>query len=85
MWALSKATLLGTDLVWGAVAVPGDEPSGVVMGHEILQPAAQLLDGVEGVHPQEVLLQGADEALGDGVRYGSMRQSAAVEVTATGG
>ena len=50
----------GTDLVRGAVAVPGDEPGGVVVGDEILQPTPQLFDGVEGVHPEEVLLQGAD-------------------------
>src|SRR3954464_2990586 len=68
--ALSKAALLGTDLVRGAVAVPGDEPGGVVVGHEILQPAAQLFDGVEGVHPEEVLLQGADEAFRDAVALG---------------
>src|SRR6478735_492056 len=40
------------------------------MGHEILQPAAQLFDGVEGMHPEEVLLQGADEAFGDAVALG---------------
>ena len=62
--------MLGADLVWGAVAVPGDEPGGVVVGHEILQPAAQLFDGVEGMHPEEVLLQGADKALGDAVALG---------------
>jgi hypothetical protein len=32
---LSKAALLGADLVRGAVAVPGDEPGGVVMGDEV--------------------------------------------------
>ncbi len=64
---MSKAALLGADLVRGAVFVPGDEPGRVVVGDEVLQPAAQLFDGVEGMHPQEVLLQGADEALGDAV------------------
>ena len=59
--------MLGADLVRGAVAVTRDEPSGVVVGNELLQPAAQVLDGVEGVHPQEVLFEGADEALGDAV------------------
>src|SRR3954451_3337356 len=70
MWALSKAALLGTDLVRGAVAVPGDEPGGVVVGNELLQPTAQLFDGVEGMHPEEVLLQGADEAFGNAVALG---------------
>src|SRR5919112_5633323 len=64
---MSEAALLGADLVRGAVAVPGDEPGGVVVGDEVPQPAPQVFDGVEGVHPQEVLLQGADEAFGDAV------------------
>src|SRR3954454_15537891 len=65
-----KAALLGADLVRGAVAVPGDKPGGVVVGNEVLQPAAQLFDGVEGMHPKEVLFQGANEALGDAVALG---------------
>ena len=69
-WALSKAALLGADLGRGAVAVPGDEPSGVVVGHELLQPTPQIFDGVEGVHPEEVLLQGADKAFRDAVALG---------------
>src|SRR5918998_6151716 len=64
---MSKAVLLGADLIRGSVPVPGDEPGGVVVGDEVLQRAAKLFDGVEGVHPEEVLLQGADEALGDAV------------------
>ena len=35
---MSKAALLGADVVRGAVAVPGDEPGGVVVGNELLQP-----------------------------------------------
>src|ERR687894_811485 len=57
---MSKSALVGADLVRGAVAVSGDEPGGIVVGDEVPQPAAQLFDGVEGMHPQEVLLQGAD-------------------------
>ena len=49
---MSKAALLGADLVRGAVAVPGDEPGGVVVGDEVPQRAPQVLDGVEGVHPE---------------------------------
>ena len=67
---MSKAALLGADLVRGAVAVPGDEPGDVVVGHELLQPAAQVLDGVEAVHPQEVLFEGSDEAFRDAVALG---------------
>ena len=47
--------------------MPGDEPGGVVMGDVVLQPAAQFLDGVEGVHPEEILFQGADDAFRDAV------------------
>src|SRR3712207_8483458 len=47
--------------------MPGDEPSDVVVGDEVLQCAAKLFDGAEGVHPEEVLLERADEALGDAV------------------
>src|SRR3954453_14365065 len=67
---MSKAALLGANLVRGAVAVPGDEPGGVVVGDELLQPAPQVLDGLEGVHPEEVLLEGADEAFRDAVALG---------------
>src|SRR3712207_9146407 len=64
---MSKSALVGADLVRGAVAVSGDEPGGIVVGDEVPQPAAQLFDGVEGMYPQEVLLQGADEAFRDAV------------------
>jgi hypothetical protein len=47
--------------------VPLDQPSGVVGLAEVEQRPAKLLDGVEGLHPQEVLLQRADEALGAAV------------------
>ena len=49
---MSNPSLVGADLVWGAVAIPGDEPGGVVVGDEVPQPASQVLDGVEGVHPE---------------------------------
>ena len=65
-----KLALLGADLVGGSVAVSGDEPGRVVVGNEVLQRAPQLFDGVEGVHPKEVLFQGADKALGDAVAFG---------------
>ena len=55
---VGKLALLGTDLVWGSVAVSGDEPGRVLVGNEVLQRASQLFDGVEGVHPEEVLLDG---------------------------
>src|SRR5918997_2953922 len=64
---MSKAVLLGADLVRGSVPVPGDDPGGVVVDDEVPQRAAKLFDGVEGVHPEEVLLEGADEAFGDAV------------------
>ena len=50
--------------------VPLDEPRAVVGLAEREQCLTQLLDGVEGVHPEQVLLQGADEAFGDAVTLG---------------
>jgi hypothetical protein len=52
-------------------AVPLDQPSGVVGVAEFEQCEAEFLDGVEGPHPQEVLLEGADEALGATLLHGS--------------
>ena len=48
----------------------GDQPVGIVPGGEIEQRQAQLLDGLEVAHPQEVFLQRTDEALGDAVALG---------------
>ena len=45
------------------IAVPGDEPGFVVASSKRDERGSQLLDGVEGPHPQQVLLQGSDEAL----------------------
>lgn len=62
--------MLSANLVRGTVAVACDEPSSVVVGDEVPQFAAQFLDGVEGMHPEEVFFQGADEAFGDTVALG---------------
>src|SRR5687768_10215565 len=43
--------------------MPLDEPGGVVALPESEQSLTEVLEGVEGAHPQEVLLQGADEPL----------------------
>ena len=48
----------------------GDQPVGIVPGGEIEQRQAQLLDGLEVAHPQEVFLQRTDEAFGDAVALG---------------
>lgn len=50
--AVSKASLIGTDLVRGPVAMSGVELGCVVAGDERLQAAPQFFDGVEGLHPQ---------------------------------
>src|SRR5215213_8503647 len=47
--------------------MPLDQPSGVVGLAEREQRRTQLLDGVEGPHPEQALLQGADEAFGAAV------------------
>ena len=44
-------------------AVPGNQPSGIVALPESQQRLPQLLNGLEVAHPQQVLLQRADEAL----------------------
>src|SRR5215212_11484596 len=43
--------------------MPFDEPACVVDLSEVQQRLTELLDGVEGAHPEQVLLQGPDEAL----------------------
>src|SRR3954451_11140445 len=50
--------------------VPFDEPGCVVGLAEGQQRLPKLLDGVEGAHPQEVLFQGPDEALGTAIALG---------------
>src|SRR3954463_13384326 len=51
--------------------MPFDEPSRVVDLPKDEQRLTELLDGVEGAHPQEVLLECADEALGTAIPLGS--------------
>src|SRR4051794_20607626 len=43
--------------------MPFDQPGGVVALPKDEQCLTELLDGVEGAHPEQVLLQGPDEAL----------------------
>src|SRR5512133_2610328 len=62
--------LVGPDLSRRPVAMAGDQPVGIVPGGEIEQRQAQLLDGREVAHPQEVFLECTDEALGDAVAFG---------------
>ena len=54
----------------GVEAVPLDQPGRVVGLPEGEQRLTQFLDGVEGPHPQEVLLEGPDEPLGTAVALG---------------
>src|SRR3954452_4961325 len=51
--------------------MPFDEPDRVVDLPKADQRLTELLDGVEGAHPEQVLLQGPDEALGAAVPLGS--------------
>ena len=55
---------------WRNETVPLDEPSGVVGLAEREQRLAKILDRVEGLHPQKVLFQGPDEALGAAIAFG---------------
>src|SRR6266850_1577683 len=54
---LIKPALIGSHLGWGTISVPGDEPGFVVAIGELDECGSQLFDGVEGSHPQQVLLQ----------------------------
>ena len=55
---------------WGDEAMPFDQPSGVVALAERVQRLAQILDRVEGLQPQEIFLQGSDEAFGTAIALG---------------
>src|SRR5689334_74755 len=72
-WPRVKAARLGWRRV--AEAVPLDEPRRVVDLAERDQRVAQLLDGLEGSHPEQVLLQGADKALGAAVAFRGSHES----------
>ena len=51
--------------------MPRDEPGFIVAPGECDEFGAQVLDGFERPHPEQVLLQGSDEALGDAIALGS--------------
>src|SRR3954469_23358729 len=51
--------------------MPFDEPGRVVDLPKDEQRLTELLDGVEGPHPEQVLLERADEALGAAIALGS--------------
>jgi hypothetical protein len=50
--------------------MPRDQPSLIVAPGECDKLGAQFLDGFERPHPEQVLLQGSDEALGDAIALG---------------
>src|SRR5215212_84836 len=50
--------------------MPFDEPGRVVDFPKDEQRLTELLDGVEGAHPEQVLLERADEALGTAIPLG---------------
>jgi hypothetical protein len=50
--------------------MPRDEPSFVVAVGECDERGAQLLNGFECPHPQQVFLEGSNEALGDAIALG---------------
>src|SRR6201982_2295513 len=65
-----KPALIGSHLDWSTIAVPSDEPSFVVASGELDECGSQLFAGVAGSPPQQVLLQGSDEALCDAIALG---------------
>ena len=50
--------------------MPRDEPSFIVAPGECDELGAQFLDGFERPHPEQVFLQGSDEALGNAIALG---------------
>jgi len=48
---LINSALIGSHLRWGAITVPGDEPSFVVVPGELDERGSQLFNGIEGYHP----------------------------------
>ena len=67
---VQRVHLVALELGGRAVSVPFDQPVFVVGPLEGEQGKPELLDGAEGPEPQEVLLQGPDEALGAAVAFG---------------
>src|SRR3954454_21322428 len=67
--------LIGADLGRRPVAVPLDDPGPVVGLLEGLERQAKLLDGREVADPQQVLLQGPDEAFGAAIALGFPHES----------
>src|SRR5918996_1099539 len=65
-----RRRLRRSDGRWGLVAMALDDPGLVVDLLEPVQRHAQLLDGVKAADPQEVLLEGPDEALDTAVAFG---------------
>src|SRR3954462_2349492 len=61
--------LLVSKLGWREEAVGLDQPGRVVGLAEREQRLTQLLDGLEGSHPEQVFLEGADEPLGTATAF----------------
>ena len=61
--------LLLAELGWREEAVALDQPGRVVGLAERQQRLTQFLDGRKGPHPQQVFLEGADEALGTAIAF----------------
>ena len=60
----------GSHLIWRAVAMTCDEPGRVVAPSKLDEGGPELLDRSERRYPQEVLLQRANETLGDAIAFG---------------
>ena len=67
---MGEAQLIGADLGGRTVAVALDDPGPVVGVFEGVERLVQLLDRLEATHPEQVLLERPDEALGATVTFG---------------
>ena len=61
--------LFTTHLGRGFIAVALDDPVLVIGPLKVQEGLAQLLDGGEGSHPEEVFLEDADKALGAAIAF----------------
>jgi hypothetical protein len=66
---LIKPALIGSHLGWGTIAVPGDEPSSVVVFGKLDERGSELFDGISRITYFEGLVIG----LIDGLPAGTSR------------
>ena len=72
---LSGGLRASSDLCWCLVSVALDDPQLVVLIPELQEGNPELFDGVEVPHPEQVLLECADEPLRTSVAFGGTHEA----------